>query len=468
MLGGCSTGDEAGLAPERYYGPTGSEVAFSTDMDLFTRATTGTIDNLDALKATGEGFGVFAYLTGTSNWTTAKGSYAVGDADYPTPDFMMNQQVTWGVQYAPEGGAAVRDWVYSPLKYWPNGTTGTADPLVNDGNTDATNPRHVSFFAYAPRVDSRLTDAPATATLPATAAGVISYTRSADKSPHVWYVVGDGGAGQTDLLWASCTDARRNEQGLIEVDKAQQAHTYQRVPLSFKHALACVDVYVQRVYGEQAFGGKRIIDGMEVDSTKLFVCQLKLTAASGFIAPGSRGRLDLETGTWSGQTHPGGDVARVLTLRESLFEDSLRGTVKSGVSIAAELDRWPLRGYGVDERERRLFRADSVLTMIPQTLTLMPEVTYSMVTQDDALLLSDALQDSEGHLYSRIVNTLVANPVTVTFEAGKRYTLLLRIGVEHVAFEVLSVVDWDFPLRYEPEVVTGFAEETQNKRIDEQ
>ena len=208
----------------------------------------------------------------------------------------------------------------------------------------------------------------------------------------------------------------------------------------------------------------------KVDSTKLFVSRVKLTAADGIIGTGSRARLSLVDGTWSNLTPKPDDAAsaKVFTIRESLIEDSLRGTVKDGVHITAELDRWTKKGYGVDEHERRLLRADSVLTMIPQTLTLTPEVTYSMVTQDNALLLNEGLQDTEGNLYSRIVTTLVANPVTVTFEAGKRYTLLLRIGVEHLTFEVLSVVDWDFPLRFNPYVVSGYTDETLPRRIDEE
>ena len=474
---GCSSGDDvAELTEERNPGMVGTEVAFATEMDLFTRAHGGAISDLDALKATTEGFGVFAYLTGSSDWTEAVGANAVDAPAYPTPDFMMNQQVTWGAQYsytdAKGNDVIVRDWVYRPLKYWPNGTTGTDDPLTTDGNTDATNPQRVSFFAYAPHADGRVTDDAAAATLSPEAKGVISYARTYDKSPHVWYVIGDGGAGQIDLLWANCIDARRNRQGLIEVDKNQQAWTYQRVPLQFKHALSSIDIFVQRIYDEQVYSGKTIFDPVaktKIDSTKLFVSRVKLTAADGIVGTGGRGRLSLVDGTWTSLSGKPGDeeAAKVLTIRESLIEDSLRGTLNNSM-IILELDRWPMRGYGVDENERRLLHADSVLTMIPQTLTLTPEVTYSMVTQDNSLLLNDALKDSEGNLYSRIVNTLVANPVTITFEPGKRYKLLLRIGVEHLTFEVLSVVDWDFPLRFNPYVVSGYTDETLPRRIDEE
>ena len=114
------------------------------------------------------------------------------------------------------------------------------------------------------------------------------------------------------------------------------------------------------------------------------------------------------------------------------------------------------------------------LMLIPQMVTFVPRVTYSMVTRDDALEKNTAYAVTETvngeevtHYYSRIVNTMNANPVTVTFEAGKKYTLLLRIGVEHISFEVVSVVDWDFPMRFDPQDVPGFTGETISHRLDE-
>jgi hypothetical protein len=77
--------------------------------------------NLDSLKTLG--FGVFATYTGTDAFEDA-----ANDAG-ATDDFMYNQQVTYSNP----------DWVYSPVKYWPNPTNGqTADA------------QKVSFFAYAP------------------------------------------------------------------------------------------------------------------------------------------------------------------------------------------------------------------------------------------------------------------------------------------------------------------------------
>ena len=78
-------------------------------------------------------FGVFAYSTGSTNYDPAS----------PTtePNFMYNQEIQYD---------NVLKWVYSPVKYWPNG--------IDAGNTSG-NPSNtavektvqkLSFFAYAP------------------------------------------------------------------------------------------------------------------------------------------------------------------------------------------------------------------------------------------------------------------------------------------------------------------------------
>ena len=84
-----------------------------------------TVDmNLDSLKK--HGFGVFATYTGTDAFE------ALANDKGATDDFMYNQQVTF------DG----TNWVYTPVKYWPNPTNGQ--------NADD---QKVSFFAYAPYAD---------------------------------------------------------------------------------------------------------------------------------------------------------------------------------------------------------------------------------------------------------------------------------------------------------------------------
>ncbi len=93
----------------------------------------------DLLKngTTTNGFGVFAYYTGTADYTQNK-----------LANFMYNQQVTF----------TGPNWIYSPIKYWPNEIqNGAVDDQDNDTGSDPAtsanaNGGKVSFFAYAPYV----------------------------------------------------------------------------------------------------------------------------------------------------------------------------------------------------------------------------------------------------------------------------------------------------------------------------
>ena len=271
-------------------------VSFSTEVshESATRATTGLISDIDGLKEVSEGFGVFAYLTDGSQFYSKfadkeKTTFA-GFSNF----FMQNQQVKWGVQHVDDKGddnpandVSYFDWVYSPLKYWPN-YTNNADS--SDGN-DTPGPRYISFFAYAPWVDA--------ATSPTE--GVVNYTRSDDRTPHIIYKIGDADQ-QVDLLWAKAVDAKRNGNGLISVGRNKQDTAdslyFQKVPLEFKHALSAIDIYVQRVYDEPAYTGK--IPAAVLYPT-IYISKLELTSdapATGKNALQKSGKLSLIDGTW--------------------------------------------------------------------------------------------------------------------------------------------------------------------------
>ena len=171
-------------------------VSFSTEVNGGdTRATTGLITTVEDLKKMGEGFGVFAYLTDGQTFNGKFGfsespvfsesSKYAGFSDF----FMQNQQVTWGVLHADDEDNRTYDWVYSPLKYWPN-ATGNATP------------RYISFFAYAPHVAEAGGEA-----------GVVNFTRSDDRSPHVIYKLADA-TSQVDLLWGNAKMPRATVRDL--------------------------------------------------------------------------------------------------------------------------------------------------------------------------------------------------------------------------------------------------------------
>ena len=484
LLSACSGSEDAATDPVTVPETAPMAVSFSTDITTSsTRATIGTIDNLDALKASGDGFGVFAYLTDDKTWAEAKAADA--DLSEFKNFFMQNQQVKWDNSYQDNKGNWQKDWVYSPLKYWPNSTNNATS-------------RYISFFAYAPWADA--------STSPTE--GVINYVRDADRTPHVIYKIGEADH-QVDLLYANYVDATRNGQGLIEEttsgNPAVTTRTYQKVPLEFHHALSAIDIYVQRVYDEPAYTGK--IPAAVLYPT-LYISKLELAsttaAADGKNGLQRCGRLNLEDGKWSDPGAPNAWTAGAvkLTYDETILNDTLRGTTDTREEFIRdiELDKWkwvldtkgtddtsddewvdattiteaeytanPSRwkdAYGVSEVERNLIKNTMTQVLIPRKVTLKPTLTYSMVVRDDALRV-DYLTDSEGHKYTRLVNEVPGNSVTLDLKAGKRYTLLIRIGVEHITFELLSVVDWDFPMRFNPEVVTGFENEEIGHTVNE-
>lgn len=138
--------------------PQDNAIGFGTYVgrDAQTKAT---VTNLTALQNSEDGFGVFAYFTGTNNY-----------ANSTKPEFMYNQKVKYETD----------EWNYTPLKYWPG------------------NGQKVSFFAYAPYVNA--IDAKITA-LPA--ADVAA-------DPTIGFTVPTIVTNQIDLLYASVKDASSN------------------------------------------------------------------------------------------------------------------------------------------------------------------------------------------------------------------------------------------------------------------
>ena len=108
------------------------------------------------------GFGVFAYFTGSDTYNTYNYNNA---STLHVANFMYNQQVKWqtGTEYEGyvngEGtGGSAGAWTYTPIKYWPNEVqNGSVDDQNNDAANDpatgsSTYGGNVSFFAYAPYV----------------------------------------------------------------------------------------------------------------------------------------------------------------------------------------------------------------------------------------------------------------------------------------------------------------------------
>ena len=158
------------------------------------------IENVEALQSAG--FGVFAYYTGASNWSTAGAS--------TIPNFMYNQQVTWDTN--------TNHWTYSPVKYWPNNNNHADD----SGATGSESKNYLSFFAYAPFTSS-----------------AIFSGNNATGAPSVNYTWG----AENDLLYAAQTDRYKYDNSDDVNDNGRIGET---VLFNFRHALCKVQFKVRR------------------------------------------------------------------------------------------------------------------------------------------------------------------------------------------------------------------------------
>lgn len=457
---------------------TDAAVEFTTDEGGLTwddpTPTRAAIDNTDALKALPEGFGVFAYFTDGDKWGLTPSGVPTGGVPSDAAAaggaqlfFMQNQNVYWPKDGTgkPMSAGSNAFWKYEPPKYWPNYS-----------DNDITKARYISFFAYAPFQNAEQLAANATT------GGITAFNveKTASSVPSVTYKLSTTPGSQTDLLWANCANATRNGQGLITY--SGDSHTYQRVPLTFHHALASADIYVQRIYdGFSTTNEYQLVNGKESYDTKIFIGSLQLD----FTDARTEGTLSLEDGTWSIN---GSSTSPTFTLSGSNMMSWVSGSTNANNATDAEpvrvyeLDRWDYlwnddgtRWHddgtpeaaamkaaawpsGVTEKPRRLNLDSHQLMLLPAggEMTLIPTVTYSFVTRDDGLQ-HDYLQDTQGaagnntrRYYRLLHSNVTGNSIKLNIESGKHYTLLLHIDAEHVSFEVASVEDWDFPLRFTP------------------
>ena len=453
MLTGCS--HDSDDVPDG-----NAAISFTASLDeladtragLLGEMTTDRLKEYDAFTGSG-GFGVFAYYTGSATWSTAGSS--------TPPNFMYNQQVYWD-------GTTANNWAYAPLKYWPNEN----QPADDEGATGVNNAHsYLSFFAYAPYVDNSMSLG---------TSGITALSaNTANGNPTVTYVLSDDPEQQVDILWGKRGKATyqeadgtpNTEAATVNTDLTKQTTT-ERVSFAFRHALASIDVYVQRIYDELTASGKTPSD----DAAKIFVGQLKLQIPVGTYL--AEGILDLATGTWSGT---GLDTSKELTVNAADMDANLMGTLQPNTNLTAvqnvELDDFDSK-TGADENLRRLTVLPYATMLIPRAgnagIPVTPTLTYSFVTKDPSLVLD--IPNSTGTAYfSRITHEVTGSQVTIGTETspgsyellpGYRYILVCYIGVESVRFQVVGIEDWDFPLRFTPSI-DAFSKEEKEKTVNE-
>ncbi len=319
--------------------------------------------------ATQGGFGVFAYYTGTTDYT----------ASGAIPNFMYNQNV-----YSTDSGTS---WTYSPVKYWPNNDTNTA-------NGSATFVDKVSFFAYAPYV-ANTSAAGATANTVGITAFSANDAAQGTKNPEVTYVVATNPAQSVDFLYNDIDNTNKTKA---------TATISNTINFDFKHALTRLGFTVEGVFDETDADD----DTHDVDeNTKIYVTSLSVTTSGS----STGGVFDLFTKTWTD------NVATVSSF--NVTASNIPSALKDG-------------GTGVTNSPVNLLNDGEYFMLIPDRTakTYTFNIVYNVVTTDANL--------SGGK--STITNNITKN-ATLTLLAGKAYTIRLQLGMTTVKL-FASVTDW--------------------------
>lgn len=387
-IAGCSQNEITEMSPE-----ANPAVGFSAYTGVQTR---GVVTDLTLLKkdpattdgtTKGGGFGILAYYTGTSDWSTKGSSTA--------PNFMYNQKVTWGSA-----------WSYTPLKYWPN----------TDGEK-------ISFFAYGPY------DAPEnfpTGTVAAIDNGIELSAVSATGAPTLAFTIKNAPNSMVDLVAAKATD---------------QTKTSSAVTFQFKHLLSKVKL--------QAKLDEDISSPTTDGNTYVCITGISIKKSASSTGFYSKATYKWGDGTWdygssAATLNSGADysLAEILPLvnHSTAGGDDLNGKGYTTESVVLKQDG----------TAKNLFKtANDYLFLIPPTdatdlaagggitsdKKVMLEIKYDIITLDDAL-------SNSGEKFSKTSTTATVSLPEGTLKRGKAYNYIFTIGLEGIKVSVAEF-NWD-------------------------
>ena len=368
------------------------------------------------------GFGVFAYYTDLNEY----------DQLY-TPNFMYNQQVKYD-------GA---NWIYEPLKYWPNeyGNSAISDDVDK-----------VSFFAYAPYVDVSATSGKVEADK--NTWGITGMTKnSATGDPIIKYIASFDPTYTVDLCWGVVADADKTwnkvnggsqtlTAGLpwINVERPADATAAQKMKFTFKHALSQLQVKVDAAVDA-------LTPGIAVDGkTKIYVRSISFTGIA------QKGALNLnntvsDKALWLNYNGTDElDSGDAVTIHDGL-KDGKEGTGQvaaneklTGLAAAVISDAGNTTA-GVTKDAVNLF-ANTTACVIPTGENMTVTICYDVETEDDNLAgyLSDGV--THGSSIQNVISKEVNFGTNNYLENGKKYILYLHLGMNSVKFDA-AVTAWD-------------------------
>ena len=404
-----------------------SPIAFSAYNGNGTR--TGYAGDISSTTLQTTGFGVFAYNTGASDYGATGYSTMATTAETPNwaPNFMYNQQVTYS-----------SGWVYTPLKYWPNG-------VDTDGASQAT-VQKLSFFAYAPYVVSASGETGITALS----------ANNVNGDPKVTYAL-SGSGNDVDLLWGTTSTngatvgnvaqagvASDEYSGINVNENLTKMNTSGKVGFNFKHALAKIKDVQVKIAPDVSIEGTGTRPLTKITVSNITITSTNFTDTDKSEGEGKKstkgGVFNLATGKW---TLTEADAAQSSTEQITRTGDSgahnvLNSTIVDPETVSAATIFGVSPASGITGVTTDYVTAYNSTTRRP--LMLMPgtkpqfiiAITYTVRTEDANLAAG----------YSETTQTITK---TVQFgsavELNKQYTLNLILGLTSIKVEA-TVSEW--------------------------
>lgn len=404
-----------------------SPIAFSAYNGNGTRA--GYAGDISSTTLQTTGFGVFAYNTGASDYGATGHSTMATTAETPNwaPNFMWNQWVTYS-----------SGWVYTPLKYWPNG-------IDTDGASEAT-VQKLSFFAYAPYVASGSGETGITALS----------ANNVNGDPKVTYAL-SGSGNDVDLLWGTTSTNGNTVGGVAQAgvgsdeysginvnENLTKMNTSGKVGFLFKHALAKIKDVQVKIAPDVAIEGTGTRPLTKITVSNITITSTNFTDNNKSEGVGKKstkgGVFNLATGEWSLTELDAAQSSTEQITRTGdsgahnvLNADMIDPETVNAVTIFGESPASGITGVTTDYVTAYNSTTRRPLMLMPGT---KPEftiaITYTVRTEDANLAAG----------YSETTQTITK---TVQFgsavELNKQYTLNLILGLTSIKVEA-TVSEW--------------------------
>ena len=449
----------------------------AVNFDVYARGTqpttrAGYVGEIDATTFQATGFGVYGYVT-SAVWA--------GSAE--KPNFMANQYVSYN--------STTAGWTYSPIKYWPNQANTTASNAVDGlggGTATTTQPiDYVSFFAYAPYVESTsvpffgkvtspteqssiqrakaeaLTDPSAATTTIKDGFnydGIISLPGDNEGgNPKIAYVVPENPAYGVDLMYGVAARAYTTKETTGQMGSAVAAGTPfkdltkqvvdDKISYRFQHALTKLGINVDAYFDEV----RDISHNNDVDAnTRIVIESISIQGTDGSTPQKlySFGVLNLNntaanTPTWEDCNAEVTDLSSRIANGLSLVPIT---TVASGLTVTTATKEqgakyFSLQPLGVTKTKKSLFgndisgKGNATLMLIPgannaTASAVSVTIKYHVITRDANL------ENGVSDITNEITNSLG----NIALKAGSQTIINLHLGMTTVKLDA-QVADWD-------------------------